>query len=279
MAAADAPRGRLLRKGLSRAAARADAAAERSCVSSGQRRRRVSSGRQRRPLSPFPARPPPAPVRWRCAGFGGGFAAPTAAAPQGGPAEACTKDFLPLREEAERRGKLIKAASDRHAAPEEACKLISQFRPGRSQDDQVCRSRTGRSAAFRRRSPTSYKAATRAPRRCRARSARSREQMKQRQRPAAPQLSDVLGSAAALPEANTDQEGRLGLRHADRQRPHPMSSAAARVADATGNWVDTTAPQWARPYLRARPLRSADRFLAAADAVLVVGGASRRHRA
>ncbi|WP_407158874.1 4-hydroxybenzoate octaprenyltransferase [Bradyrhizobium sp. STM 3557] len=29
-----------------------------------------------------------------------------------------------------------------------------------------------------------------------------------------------------------------------------MSSAAARVTDAPGNWVDTTAPQWARPYLR-----------------------------
>src|SRR3982751_5820819 len=29
-----------------------------------------------------------------------------------------------------------------------------------------------------------------------------------------------------------------------------MSGAAARVADATGNWVDTRAPQWARPYLR-----------------------------
>ncbi len=29
-----------------------------------------------------------------------------------------------------------------------------------------------------------------------------------------------------------------------------MSSAAARVADATGNWVDTHAPQWSRPYLR-----------------------------
>ena len=37
------------------------------------------------------------------------------------------KDFLPLREEAEKRGKLIKAASDRHAAPEEACKLIENF--------------------------------------------------------------------------------------------------------------------------------------------------------
>jgi len=29
-----------------------------------------------------------------------------------------------------------------------------------------------------------------------------------------------------------------------------MSGAAARVADATGNWVDTHAPQWSRPYLR-----------------------------
>jgi len=29
-----------------------------------------------------------------------------------------------------------------------------------------------------------------------------------------------------------------------------MNGAAARVADATGNWVDTRAPQWSRPYLR-----------------------------
>jgi 4-hydroxybenzoate polyprenyltransferase len=29
-----------------------------------------------------------------------------------------------------------------------------------------------------------------------------------------------------------------------------MSGAAARVADSTGNWVDTRAPQWSRPYLR-----------------------------
>jgi 4-hydroxybenzoate polyprenyltransferase len=29
-----------------------------------------------------------------------------------------------------------------------------------------------------------------------------------------------------------------------------MSNAAARVADATGNWVDTVAPSWSRPYLR-----------------------------
>src|SRR6478672_9933700 len=29
-----------------------------------------------------------------------------------------------------------------------------------------------------------------------------------------------------------------------------MSDATARVADATGNWVDTRAPAWSRPYLR-----------------------------
>src|ERR1700719_5282709 len=29
-----------------------------------------------------------------------------------------------------------------------------------------------------------------------------------------------------------------------------MNEAAARVADAPGNWVDTLAPPWSRPYLR-----------------------------
>jgi 4-hydroxybenzoate polyprenyltransferase len=29
-----------------------------------------------------------------------------------------------------------------------------------------------------------------------------------------------------------------------------MNVTAARVADSTGNWVDTLAPQWSRPYLR-----------------------------
>src|SRR5262249_17993448 len=37
------------------------------------------------------------------------------------------------------------------------------------------------------------------------------------------------------------------LRYAERQRAVALMS---RVADATGNWVDTRAPQWSRPYLR-----------------------------
>jgi hypothetical protein len=41
--------------------------------------------------------------------------------------EACMKEFAPLRQEAEARRKLIKAASARHAPPDEACKLIESF--------------------------------------------------------------------------------------------------------------------------------------------------------
>jgi hypothetical protein len=37
------------------------------------------------------------------------------------------KGFVPLREEAEKRGKMIKAASEQHASPDEACKLIKNF--------------------------------------------------------------------------------------------------------------------------------------------------------
>jgi hypothetical protein len=55
----------------------------------------------------------------------GGVTAPSPQA--GGSQEQCATDFQPLRDEAERRGQLIKAASDRHATPDEACKLIGNF--------------------------------------------------------------------------------------------------------------------------------------------------------
>lgn len=52
----------------------------------------------------------------------GGFQSPTA-----GPSDSCLAGFIPLREEAERRSRLVKAAGDRHAPPDEACKLITSF--------------------------------------------------------------------------------------------------------------------------------------------------------
>jgi hypothetical protein len=43
------------------------------------------------------------------------------------PQNECMNEFLPLRQEAERRGQLIREASGRHASPGEACKLIGNF--------------------------------------------------------------------------------------------------------------------------------------------------------
>src|SRR5467141_2177172 len=58
----------------------------------------------------------------------------------------------------------------------------------------------------------------------------------------------LLGGVAG---GDAYQERRQHLRYPERQRPRAMTSgAAARVADATGNWVDTRAPPWSRPYLR-----------------------------
>jgi hypothetical protein len=48
------------------------------------------------------------------------FAAPTQR-------DACLDEFAPLRQEAEARGSLIKAASERRAPAKEACELIGNF--------------------------------------------------------------------------------------------------------------------------------------------------------
>lgn len=61
------------------------------------------------------------------AGGGGSFSAPPPPSAGPGPSDACMKGFVPLREETEKRGKMIKAASDRKAGPDEACKLIGNY--------------------------------------------------------------------------------------------------------------------------------------------------------
>jgi hypothetical protein len=57
--------------------------------------------------------------------------APPAPMPEQGatavPASECMKDFVPLREDAEKKGKLVKQASDRHAPPQETCKLVRDY--------------------------------------------------------------------------------------------------------------------------------------------------------
>jgi len=54
---------------------------------------------------------------------------------QAGAGDECVRGYVPLREEAEKRGRLIKAASERHASPDEACKLIGSF--GQAEADMI----------------------------------------------------------------------------------------------------------------------------------------------
>lgn len=50
-----------------------------------------------------------------------------AAAQFGGQEPPCMKDFAPLRDDAGKKAAAIKAASDRHAPPAEACQLFKTF--------------------------------------------------------------------------------------------------------------------------------------------------------
>ena len=110
-----------------------------------------------------------------------------------------------LREEAEKRGKLIKAASDRKAPPEEACKLISNF--GQAEIKMIKYVETnaakcGIPPQVADQLKTGHK---------------NTETMQQKvcgvaqqaaaKGPAGPSLSEVLGSSAALPEATPTKKG------------------------------------------------------------------------
>lgn len=141
------------------------------------------------------------------AGGGGGSVFDSGVAPptQGGAPEACMKGFVPLREEAEKRGKMIKAASERHAPPDEACKLIANYGQAEVKmikyvesnsskcgipaqiADQLKNGHKNTEALQKRVCAVAQQAATRGP--------------------AGPSLSEVLGSSAALPEATPVKKG------------------------------------------------------------------------
>ena len=59
---------------------------------------------------------------WRTA-----WAQGTSSTPSPEEQAACLKAFIPLREDAERKGKMIKAARERRAPAEQTCKLINSY--------------------------------------------------------------------------------------------------------------------------------------------------------
>jgi hypothetical protein len=137
-------------------------------------------------------------------GGGGGFAAPAAPA-QAGAADACMKQFLPLRQEAERRGKLIKAASDRHAPPGEACKLIESF--GKAELKMIKyvethASKCGIPSQIADQLKEGHKHTEALQKKVCAVAAQI-----QARGPAGPTLSEVLGSSDSAPEATPTKKG------------------------------------------------------------------------
>jgi len=165
--------------------------------------------------SPFPpvnAAAPSASVGGAQAAFPSNGAAPISgsafergpAPPAGGPSEDCMKGFVPLREEAEKRGKLIKAASDRKAPPDEACKLIGNF--GQAEIKMIKyveanSAKCGIPPQISDQLKTGHKNTEAMQKKvC------GFAQQAQARGPAAPSLSDVLGTTSA-PEATPSKKG------------------------------------------------------------------------
>ena len=136
---------------------------------------------------------------------GSAFERGPAPASQAGSSDECMKGFVPLREEAEKRGKLIKAASDRHAPPDEACKLIGNFGQSEIKMIKYVESHAAKCGipqqiadqlknGHKNTESMQKKVCTVA-------------QQQQQKGPAGPSLSEVLGSSASLPEATATRKG------------------------------------------------------------------------
>jgi hypothetical protein len=117
----------------------------------------------------------------------------------------CMKGFVPLREEAEKRGKLIKAAGERHAPPDEACKLIGSFGQAELKMIKYVEShaaKCGIPPQIAEQLKTGHKNTDSMQKKvCQV------AQQQQQKGPAGPSLSEVLGSSTALPEVTAEKKG------------------------------------------------------------------------
>jgi len=117
------------------------------------------------------------------------------------------KQFMPLREDAENKAKALKAASERKAPPDEACRLLTNFDGAQLKMLKFVTANAARCGI-----PPQIAGQLQGGH-------KNTEKMKimvckvaeQRAKggggPPAPSLSDALGSAASLPEANTSRKG------------------------------------------------------------------------
>jgi hypothetical protein len=155
------------------------------------------------PASPFPSGGA-APMM----GGGGGFAQPAPPSQMGGgggPSQACMNGFIPLREDAEKKGKLIKAASDRHAPPDEACGIIRNYSAAEVKMIKYVETNATK-CGIPGQVADQLKAGHKNTEGLVQKVCGIAEQIKTRG-PAGPSLSEVLGSASMAPEATASRKG------------------------------------------------------------------------
>ncbi len=143
----------------------------------------------------------PAPAFFPGPGGASTFAAPPT---QSGAVDNCMKQFMPMREEAERRGKLLRAASDKHAGPDVACKLMTSFIQAEVKMMKFVETNAAR-CEIPPQISQQLKTGHKRSEDMLTKICNAAANMKS-QGSAGPSLSDVLGSAASIPEANATKK-------------------------------------------------------------------------
>jgi len=152
----------------------------------------------------------PAPASFPSAGSAPLASSPFAAPPtQSGAVDECMKQFLPMREEAERRAKLLKVAGEKHAGPDEACKLVKSFVEAELKMLKYVQTNAARCQIPPQIGEQLGKGLKRNEE-MRTKICNAAEQMA-KQGPAGPSLSEVLGSATTLPQVTAEKKSGGGV--------------------------------------------------------------------
>jgi hypothetical protein len=138
---------------------------------------------------------------------GPGSFSPAPPSQGGGPAQAqaCQNGFIPLREDAEKKGKMIKAASERHASPDEACKIIGNYSAAEVKMIRYVETNSTK-CGIPPQIADQLKAGHKGTEALLKKVCTVAEQVKTRG-PGGPSLSEVLGSSTAVPEATASRKG------------------------------------------------------------------------
>ncbi len=143
----------------------------------------------------------PAPASFPAGGGASPFAAPPT---QSGAIDNCMKQFMPMREEAEKRGKLLKAASDRRAGPDVACKLMTSFIQAELKMMKFVEANAAR-CEIPPQIGEQLKTGHKRSEEMLTKICNAAANMKN-QASAGPSFADVLGSAASIPEASATKK-------------------------------------------------------------------------